>query len=154
MSTVQDAFKQLQPLPLQCDYYFPKPLFYNSNEIIISTDSSEDNPGILKYNINTNKLELIHKHDATFRPGSHGHFIDYKNKILYLFGGVKDTFSAFNLKTNTMTDMGSNNSGVYVKSVVITSTNQIYILTRYKTHFMFDCTNKSFRPINCKGTLL
>eukprot|EP01084_Bolivina_argentea_P017774 33171_1 len=135
MSTVQDAFKQLQPLPLQCDYYFPKPLFYNSNEIIISTDSSEDNPGILKYNINTNKLELIHKYNKC-QTEFHGHFIDYKNEILFIFGGAQNTFNAFNLKTNTMTNLGTNESGRYVKSVVIPSTNQIHILNNYKNHFI------------------
>eukprot|EP01084_Bolivina_argentea_P223796 378584_1 len=109
MSIVQDSFKQLQVLPLECDGYHPKPLYYphDSNTVIISTDSRENNPGIFKYNINTNKLELIHKYDKC-QTMHHGHFIDYKNEILYIFGGSYNTFNAFNLKTNTMTNLGTN----------------------------------------------
>eukprot|EP01084_Bolivina_argentea_P217999 370024_1 len=103
----EHGFNKLDTIPLRCDCYHPKPLFYphNSNEIIVSTDCDEVLAGIYKYNINTNSAQLLHEYDK-YQTDRHGHFIDYKNEILYVFGGGYDVFNAFNLKTNTMTDMG------------------------------------------------
>eukprot|EP01084_Bolivina_argentea_P103542 185446_1 len=84
----------------------------------------------------------------------HGHFIDYKNEILYIFGGHNNIFNALNLKTNTMIEMGSNYCGTFVKSVLIPSTNEIHILKNSKNHFIFDCNNKVFRKVNCDRDVL
>eukprot|EP01084_Bolivina_argentea_P304305 525489_1 len=154
MST-EDGFKKLHTLPLQCNYYYPKPLFYvqNSNEIIISTRNDEDNAGIYKYNMNTNKIELVHKYDSTMSDIT-SHFIDYKNEILYTFGGYYNTFNAFNLKTNIMNTLANNKPGIYAKSVAIPSANEIHILKDYKNHFIFDFNNKMFTEIDCNRDVL
>eukprot|EP01084_Bolivina_argentea_P160608 279665_1 len=111
MST-EHGFKKLPVLHLKCELYHPKPLFYHhdSNEIIISTDAMDCDAGIFKYNLITNKLIHMHQCNDDYKCESHGHFIDYKNDILYMFGGEINTFTAFNLKTKTISEMGSNNS--------------------------------------------
>eukprot|EP01084_Bolivina_argentea_P264263 447595_1 len=156
MST-EHGFTELPALQLKCELYHPKPLFYphDSNEIIISTDAMENNPGIFKYNLITNKLIHMHQyHENDEYFWSHGHFIDYKNELLYMFGGETNTFSAFNLKTKKTTNIGSNNSGEYTKSVVIPSTNEIHILKNYNHHSIFDCNDKLFREINSNRDVL
>eukprot|EP01084_Bolivina_argentea_P072230 131186_1 len=154
--SAEHGFKQLHTIPLKFHHYHPKPLFYpyNSNEIIITTDYEEINSGTYKYNINSNKLELIHSYRYECQIENHAHFIDYKNEILYICAGVSNSFHGLNLKTNTMTNMGSNYSGVVVKSVLIPSTNKIHILKDYKNHFVFDCNDKMFTEINCNRDAL
>eukprot|EP01084_Bolivina_argentea_P264265 447597_1 len=157
MSTTKQQFNKLQPIPLIFLFYQPKPLFYphNSNDIIISTDCRHNKPGIFKYNIVTNKLEVIHEYDYdTYKISRHGHFIDYKNELLYIFGGTYGTFRAFDFKTNIMTNMGINNSGRYKKSIHIPSTNEIHILKNYNHHSIFDCNDKLFREINSNRDVL
>eukprot|EP01084_Bolivina_argentea_P217996 370020_1 len=103
MSTTKHPFRKLSVPPLQCfSFYSPKPLFYprSSNDIIISTNAAVNNSGIYKYNISTNELKLIHKYNKYQQAYMHGHFIDYTNEILYIFGGDYNIFSALNLKTN------------------------------------------------------
>eukprot|EP01084_Bolivina_argentea_P141713 249002_1 len=86
--------------------YVSKPLYdpTNNNCIIISTRynayEGQTTPGIYKYNLISNKSQIIYKYDGTFKPSSHDQFIDTSNNTLILYGGLWNTFKVFDLNTN------------------------------------------------------
>eukprot|EP01084_Bolivina_argentea_P099036 178013_1 len=99
MST-KDSFQKLQSLPHQLDgVTMPKPLIYpqHSNYVIISTHVDDNNPGIFKYNLVTNTMDILYKYDNTIRCSDNGQFID--GDSLFIFGGEYDSFFAFDLNT-------------------------------------------------------
>eukprot|EP01084_Bolivina_argentea_P148676 259894_1 len=96
-----NTFQQLQELPMQFNYYMPKPLMYpeDSNCLIISSDSEEATAGIFKYNLTNNAIHSLHKYDNSITADLHGHFID--GDLLCVFGGKSDSFLIYDLNTNT-----------------------------------------------------
>eukprot|EP01084_Bolivina_argentea_P099035 178012_1 len=98
MST-KDSFEKSQKLPYQWECHMPKPLIYpeNSNYVIISTHVDDNNPGIFKYNLVTNTMDILYKYDNTIRCSDNGQFID--GDSLFIFGGEYDSFFAFDLNT-------------------------------------------------------
>ena len=128
-SKVDHLFNKLHRTPVHIEDYYPKPIFYpdiDSNVVIISTQSYEDNPSVFTYNLNTNETEIICQYDNNYHIECHGHFIDYKNDTLCTFGGTYDTLMAVNLKSKKI-NVGSNGymGGSYVTAVSIPATNQI-----------------------------
>eukprot|EP01084_Bolivina_argentea_P265114 449262_1 len=101
MSVIEHIFKPLPKLPLECDYYMPKPLNYpkDSNFIIVSTGSAENNAGVFKYNIDSNSLEKLQEY-VDFVPEDHGQFIDYHNDTLHILSAWQNAYT-IDLKTNT-----------------------------------------------------
>eukprot|EP01083_Nonionella_stella_P199288 730866_1 len=73
--------------------YHPK----NKDVAIVSADK-----GIYEYNTKTNTFNEIYTYDQTFNPEFHGQFIDSKNELLYIFGGLNGTFGIFDLNTKIM----------------------------------------------------
>eukprot|EP01084_Bolivina_argentea_P289063 496269_1 len=68
--------------------WFPRPSYHpkNSDVVIISTDSEEENcNGIYEYNLTKNTFNEIYAYKQGFEPDSHGQFIDPKNELLYIF---------------------------------------------------------------------
>ena len=128
-------FQKLQDLPSYFFGYIPKPSVCQNNEgddcILIASDWEEDNAGIYRYQFKTNELNLIHKYDGNLlKPEYHEQFINKENHILYIFGGSKKSFGAFNLKTksmeynspNTLSRIGRYPSTTFIPSPV----NQIH----------------------------
>eukprot|EP01084_Bolivina_argentea_P023389 43622_1 len=162
MST-KDSFQKSQPLPYQWTCSMPKPLICSehSNYVIISTHCEDNNPGIFKYNLITNTMEMLHKYDNTTECSYHGQLID--GDSLFIFGGENDSFFAFDLntksiqtdnRTNTaLNDVDCINCCYCAKTVYVSSSkiNQFHITStrgRYTTHFKYDCNNKTFTHID------
>eukprot|EP01084_Bolivina_argentea_P284193 486961_1 len=75
--------------------YCPKPSYHPQNKdvVIISTNIHEGKAkGIYAYNLIQNTFNKIYTYKPTFEPNCHGQFIDSKNGLLYIFGGVNATF--------------------------------------------------------------
>eukprot|EP01084_Bolivina_argentea_P040921 75519_1 len=122
MSAVEHIFKSLSKLPLQFDYYMPKPLFYpkHSNTIIISTGGSDINPGVFKYNLDNNNCEILQT-CVDLQPDTHGHFIDYNNNTLHILDGY-DLHITMDLETKIINNKHAFVCTTYPKCVQISST--------------------------------
>ena len=99
-------FQSMQPfealqLPFKLRYLPPRPSWCNlsGNEIIVSTDYDDDNPGIYKYDITTNKHTLLSTYPSYQQPDGHAQFVDHRNSNLHILGGDNNTRFTFNLKT-------------------------------------------------------
>ena len=79
------TFSELQQLPVSFEYYIPKPCRYprDSSSIIISTDRFEGNPGIFRYDIETNEMKKMLQYDKDAHFEYHCQFIDYIHKIIF-----------------------------------------------------------------------
>ena len=131
-------FQKLEPLPIEFAFYLPRPCQYpqDSNCVIISTSSSEDNAGIYAYNMDSNEIDLLHEYSGHSSYSEHGQFIDYKNEILLLLGGDGSAFDKYNLITNTMTDKNDDNDeykptdDLYSKAVQISESRVYYLISK------------------------
>ena len=152
-STKQNIpFKRLPKLPKKFSIEFPKPTFYpiDSDTVIISARSE-----IFKYNLRNNEMELLEQFDSTLIH-HHEQFIDFKNNVLYIYGGDHCSFIQLNLNTATL-KIGNDNDnyhqqvadcGELSKSVHISTTtrDEIHILGSVE-HFKFDCNQQKFIKI-------
>eukprot|EP01084_Bolivina_argentea_P191266 328557_1 len=103
-STSTQPVSSLSQLAFCLEHYIPKPSYdpTNKNCIIISTHykATKTPAGIYKYNIETNKPEIICKYNNTFKSQYHGQFINTSNNTLILYGGDYNIFKIFDLNTN------------------------------------------------------
>ena len=131
-----------------------KPSYYHNKDCFIIATHSENNvPGIYKYNINTNKINLIYKYeDMNFRRMGYGQCIN--EDILYVFGGYCSSrqFFSFNLKTKEISYDKSNElhkCDLFPETVNITSPiNEIHIIDNDSQHFKFKNDDKSIIRLN------
>ena len=103
MSNVNYPFSQFCKLDLpiyRLIHPTPTPIQYPraSDTFIVTVNSDEDNPGIYKYNLKNNKVELLAKYPSEINVSPyHGHFIDFKHNVLYMYAGEDDKlFVTFN----------------------------------------------------------
>ncbi len=72
---------------------------------------NQTTPGIYKYNILTNESQIIYKYNDTFKPYSHGQFINSSNNTLIIYGGGwNNTFEIFDLNNNKMEKTNDKNN--------------------------------------------
>ena len=84
---MSSSFTKQIELPMRINMYIPLPSYYHENDmecIIISTDFRERrlSPGLYKYNLTNNTIELLYHYPSTFEPCSHGQFLDCRNSKL------------------------------------------------------------------------
>eukprot|EP01084_Bolivina_argentea_P257621 434070_1 len=168
---MSSPFKRSHKLPINFNYYIPKPIHHptDPNCIIISSIclKNEKNGGIYKYNILTNESQMIYKYDDTTfthhtgSPSYHGQFIDPSNNTLVLYGGFDSIYKIFDLNTNQMQQIQWNTrrfsecdvvkillsiSGVTPQSTFIPPINEIHILSinekTEKSHYKFNVETK------------
>eukprot|EP01084_Bolivina_argentea_P034037 62961_1 len=81
-----------------------KPSYHPDNKkcIILSTDYEEfqTNPGIYKYNMETNEIQQIGTYNNETQPSLNGQLINPHNNTLILYGGLNATFVMFDIKTH------------------------------------------------------
>ena len=139
---VSDAFTLLPSTPVafmsQCS--IPKPLFYEKNVILVTTNFDDHNPGIYKFNFETNQLELLSSYN-NISPKSHGQFIDYDHNVLYLYGGKLSDIYQFDLNTNTFKELSVTWRSLQSRwsfpvAVNVSNRNETHILGR-TLHFKF-----------------
>eukprot|EP01084_Bolivina_argentea_P210775 358646_1 len=93
---MSSAFTRSYELPISFRSYIPKPSYdpTNNNCIIISTyydnmfyyTNTNQTSGIYKYDMVSNKSQIIHEYNDTFKPCYHSQFIDTSNNTLILYG--------------------------------------------------------------------
>eukprot|EP01084_Bolivina_argentea_P132900 234520_1 len=161
-SSCMNLFIKLAKLPMSFGSSIVKPAYdpTNKNCIIISTHCNEyqTTTGIHKYDMVSNKSEIIYKYDGTFTPLCHGQFIDASNNTLILYGGCNNTFKIFDLNTNQMKQINDKNiiskCGWAPQNIFIPSPiNEIHILDRYCEHYQFNITNKETIKIETNAEL-
>eukprot|EP01084_Bolivina_argentea_P077929 141406_1 len=139
---------------ISCSCSIPKPAYHpiDTNCIIISTHHNENGttPGIYKYNIITNKSQIISKYNNTLKPASHGQFIDTSNNTLILYGGRNNTFEIFDLNTKQMKQINGKNmlskcSGYPQNTFIPSSIHQIHVMDEYFNHYSFNIINKQIK---------
>eukprot|EP01084_Bolivina_argentea_P077931 141408_1 len=151
------SFTNCHQLPFCFNSYIPKPSLdsTNKNMIIISTSSTENGttPGIYRYNLVSNKSQIIYKYSGTYRylPDRHGQFIDISNNTLILYGGKTNELKIFDLNANQMKQILITARRIYILSkckdfpqnaFIPSPINEIHILSREYNHCKFDIANK------------
>ena len=131
-----------QQLPLSLHFSYPpsQPWHSSQNTIIVSSDYNDTNPGIFKYNITTNKSELLTSYKDAMDAEFHGQFID-QDDILYIFGGDTRCCFTIDLRTKQIKKQDYHAlaaCGTDPRSVSASTINEIYILAK-SDHFKFDC---------------
>eukprot|EP01084_Bolivina_argentea_P313062 542103_1 len=158
--SLKDEFITLGNLPKLFKYDLPTLLCYprNSNWVIISTDCDETDAGIYKYNMITNKLELLQNYDGINNPPDfHGQFIN--RNVLCIFGGSHCSLITYDLLNSTITTNKTNISLCDIQNldecpkcvnIFSNKTNHIHILHQCN-HFIYDCNiNKEVKvEIDC-----
>ena len=95
-------FLELDKIPIKFNCYVPKPSYYNKT-VFISTGFNEYccDAGIYEYDIELNKINLIHKynHDTNIKLHCHGQFIDKQNNLMHIFGGNDHGYLCLDLST-------------------------------------------------------
>ncbi len=153
-----DKFKRQQDLTLKCNWPMPEPVFEstNSNSVIISTDSFENNAGIFRYNLYENQLEKILEYDIGMHVEDHAHFIDYDNETLHIIVYDEKLHIIIDLKTKKIINQQEFvNRCPNTKCVQISSksVNQIHIIQNDFIHYTFDNTNNKFTEVNSSDGL-
>eukprot|EP01084_Bolivina_argentea_P202927 346627_1 len=154
MTANEQAFKATSKLPLQCDLHIAKPIFYpkNSNSILISTSYDDTNPGVFKYNIDNNSLEMLFKYDNIwYYPETPEQCIDYNNNTLHIIDSKNGSHITIDLKTKTIKTNNKFYCGAHPQTVQVSSIkgDEIHIISdSIEDHFKFDRKENSFTSVN------
>ncbi len=125
---------------------------HGNYHILICTDYRQQNAGIYQYNVTTNQINLIHKYENNFYPRYHTQFMDEKEHILYIFGGVHRSFLIFNLTTkatqyypsNLLSKIGRYPSITFIPSPL----NEIHAYDQFAGHLKYKIADKNAIKIN------
>ena len=94
-------FSKLDDIPIKINGNIPKPTSHD-NHLFISTESKESlcDPGIYKYDLETNTMNLIckYKNNTNIKLKNHEQFINPQNNLMHIFGGYQHL--CYDLKTN------------------------------------------------------
>ncbi len=155
MSFRSSPFAKCCKVPISLHTYFPKPVHdpHNDDTIIISTDYKENGstPGIYKYNVMNNQLQMIYKYlKSDVEVGNHGQLIDESRNKLILYGGFNKIWNTIDLDTHKMnvSSIERNETALCIYSwcwttnaFISTPMNQIHIMDIHGEHHMYNVSN-------------
>lgn len=132
MSISSDFIRQSNDFPLQFEEYIPDPIPYGDQKYIITSVN-----GIFIYSINNNSLTQINNDNDPDNPCyqfvNHGHFLDHKRNILYIFGGQDEQFFRYCLNSNQFESFDDHplydalkKSGIEIRCIYAPKRNEIH----------------------------
>lgn len=139
-----DPFVELEEIPI-CFKYVPSLSIHpkESKSVILSTEFNAAKPGIYKFNLDTNKIDILSKYnDDNFDAEEHAQFINPCTNKLYIFGGYNQSFAAYNLTTKEIEY--SNKDKAYDLCGCSSFPRTAYIPQSKQLHVWDQCTHLIF----------